>query len=134
MADDGEDVLVGDDVLRVGHAHIGFGLVVEGHEFHLEAHLLERPLVLLDRELRAELDSLAQRRLTAAEGTLGGDLDGALALGLELGSGGDGDQREGHRRRERRTQEFHGYTLLLDTMGRVVGRIIAAPGRLRSST
>ena len=57
--------LVGDDVLGVRHTDVGLGLVVEGHELDLEALLLERALELLDGELRAELDALAERRLTA---------------------------------------------------------------------
>ena len=32
MADHDEDVLVGDDVLRVGHADVGLGLIVERNE------------------------------------------------------------------------------------------------------
>ena len=61
-----QDVLVGDDVLGVGHADVGLGLVVEGHELDLEARLLEGALELLDGELGAELDALAERGLAAA--------------------------------------------------------------------
>ena len=79
MTDHRENILVGDDVLRVRHADVGLGLVVEGYELDLEALFLEGALEFLDGELRAELDALAERRLTAAERTLRGDLDGALA-------------------------------------------------------
>ena len=38
------NVLVGDDVLGVGDADVGLGLVVEGHELDLPARLLRLPL------------------------------------------------------------------------------------------
>src|SRR5438445_727631 len=100
VTDDGENVLVGDDVLRVGDADVGLGLVVEGDQLHLEALLLQGSLELLDRQLRAELDALAERRLTAAERTLRRDLDGALAAlpfhhrGREPRHGQNGDERK----------------------------------------
>jgi hypothetical protein len=99
VADDGENVLVGDDVLRVGDADVGLGLVVERNQLNLEALLLQGPLELLDRELRAEFDALAERRLTAAERALRRDLDGALALcvqvrGRKPRDGQDGDERK----------------------------------------
>jgi len=81
VADDDHDVLVGDDVLRVGHADVGLGLVVVGHQLDPEAGLLQVALELLDGELRAELDALAERRLAAAERALRRDLDRSLALG-----------------------------------------------------
>src|SRR5262249_11596572 len=80
---------------------VGLGLIVEGHELHFVAHLLQVALHLLDGELRAELDALAQRSLTAGERTLGGDLDGALGLGthgmssLEREPGNHREQGEG---------------------------------------
>jgi len=65
VTDDGHDVLVGDDVLGVGDADVGLGLIVEGHELDLVAHLLEIALQLLDGELGAELDAFAQSGLAA---------------------------------------------------------------------
>ncbi len=85
MANDGQDVLVGDDVLRVGHAHVRLSLVVVGHERDLVTHLLKVALEVLNRELGAELDALTEGRLTATERALGGDLDRALAaLGFQV--------------------------------------------------
>jgi hypothetical protein len=98
VADHHEDVLIGDDVLRVGHADVGLGLVVERNQLDLEALLGEIAAELLDGELRAQLDALAEGRLTAAEGALGGDLDRALALRPELGRR---NQRHGQNREER---------------------------------
>src|SRR5215475_505078 len=99
MADDGQDVLVGDDVAGVGDTHIGLGLVVEGHELDLEPHLFERSLELVDGELRTELDALAERRLAARERALRRDLDGSLALRVDWRRAGHerdgGDQTEG---------------------------------------
>jgi hypothetical protein len=85
VADDRQDVLVGDDVLAVGHADVRLGLVVERYEIDLEARLLETAFELVDGELGAELDAFTKCRLATRERALGGDLDGALALGLERG-------------------------------------------------
>src|SRR2546422_8311015 len=78
MADDGENVLVRDDVLRVRHADVRLGLIVERDQGDLVAHLREVAPPLLDGELGAELDALTEGRLAAAERALGGDLDRAL--------------------------------------------------------
>ena len=89
MADDRHDLLVGDDAPRVGHADIGFPLVVEGHQLHPETHLPQRPPELLDRELRAEPDRFAART-RPGQRALGGDPDDGPALG-----GGDPQRRAG---------------------------------------
>ena len=89
MPDDREDVLVGDDVLAVGDADVGLGLVVVRHELDLETHLLERALELLDGELGAEFDAFAERGLPAAERALGGDLDRPFALRVDRRATGD---------------------------------------------
>src|SRR5439155_18397449 len=92
----------GDDVLRVRDSDVGLSLVVEGNQLDLEALLREVALELFDGELCAELDALAEGRLTAAEGALGGDLDSALAgLRLQLGRR---NQRHGQNREERENE------------------------------
>src|SRR5574341_1044533 len=106
VPDHGQDVLVGDDVLRVGHADVGLGLVVERYQFDLEAHLLEVALELLDGELRAELDALAEGGLAAAQRALRGDLDGALALGLQVGGRRQGHHGEGGQQNEGETDRI----------------------------
>src|SRR5262249_56338302 len=93
----GEGGLGGVGVLRGGHGGVGLGLVGEGGELDVEALLLEGTLEPLDGELRAELDALAERRLTAAQRALRGDLDGALALrvrarGRKQRNGQNGDE------------------------------------------
>src|SRR6266700_1793278 len=89
MADHREDVLVRDDVLGVRDADVWLGLIIEGDELDLVPHLLERALQLVDGELGAQLDALAERGLPAREWALRGDLDRAFALRVA-----------GHRRRD----------------------------------
>src|SRR4029434_1060087 len=96
--DDTENVLVGDDVLGVGHADVGLGLVVERYQLDLPAGLFEVALELLDGQLRAELDALTECGLAARERALGCDLDRAFALGIHWG--GRSDEAHGERQAE----------------------------------
>jgi hypothetical protein len=80
VAHHSQDRRIGHDGLRVGDALLGGGLVVEGHELHLDAHLREGTGQLFDGELRGILDVDAGVLGVARQGTLGGDLDHLLLL------------------------------------------------------
>jgi hypothetical protein len=92
VADDQQYVGVGQDVARVGDADLGLRLVVVRHEHEIVAERLEALDRLLDGELRAELDRLADRRLLARERRLGRDFDAPLLCPrLGRGQGGRGE-------------------------------------------
>ena len=75
--------------MRVGDANRRFRLVVMRHQYQIVAHRFESFDRLFHRELRAELDMLAKRRLLAGERPLDGDLDFALLRPLSTRHGGD---------------------------------------------
>src|SRR5262245_22086508 len=129
MPDDGENLFVGDDVLGIRDADIGLGLIVVGHELVLEAHLGEVAAERLYRELGAELDAFAERRLTTAQGALRGDLNGALPLRLEGRGRGNQRHAEGQRQQEHGPDQMRERVLLLTGVGLDVRAIIASGPR-----
>ena len=78
MADYDQDIGIGDDVARVGDPNLRFRLIVVRDQDEIIAQSFEGVDRLLDRQLRAELDTIADRRLLAGKRRLHGDLDRAL--------------------------------------------------------
>ncbi len=78
VADDAHDRGIGNDGLGICHAGVRIGLVVEGSQFDLEAHLGQGLGQLLDSQLGATLDVRTHHGLSAGQGALGRDLDGLL--------------------------------------------------------
>jgi hypothetical protein len=109
MADDDHDRLIGDDVLCVGHADIRLGLIVVGDELDSETSLFQLPLELLHGELGPELGTFAKRGLTAAQRTLGGDLDRLALRGRPRPQRQEGNgQRRAERDKASDTVQIHG--------------------------